>query len=574
MATAYDVPSLSPLPGDAATLAEHAERYAGVADAIASVTAQLDLLVHDDVTIGDAADALRERTAAANAEIGVVLPRYRESAVAIREFATVLADAQRRANALIAEHGPLFDELIRLYSRRSQLELELQQANYEPDPAAAAAAVARPLNRVVADIAEGEARMTAIWLAYLDADADRASAGNAAAARIVAGALGSTDTPLDHLLAWWEDVTEIATLVSQWVREVLSNVLFYLAILNLAVVLLWIVGAAALLLVGSPLGPFLLSQILPALASGQLTPMELLEALFAATIAVVAPLTAFLHLLLQWEASAPTPEMRPVEPYWGTEVIKQDDSGNALGDYEHAMVTNNDLDHAGGMDSTVVEIVRIYDDAGNTIGWRVTLPSTQDWMLPINGSEFFEHGAANDLASNLMLVLSPEQQAAYERMVLAAMAQAGIGPDDPVMLVGFSQGGILAGKLASQDNGFNIQAIVTAGAPIDAYDIPEHISVLSMQHTNDIVARLDGAPPIHGDHWYTVDVDAPVDPVDKSQRPDHDGRAYELTAAATLDHPDTSNAVLMAIIEDQAMFFSDNEVAYRYEGAEDLVMMR
>lgn len=572
MVTAYDVPSLTPLPGDAAALAQYGKRYAGVADAIAAITVQLELLVNDDVTIGEAADALRTRTADATTEIRVVLPRYRQSAIAISEFATALADAQQRANAVISEHGPLHDELLRLYDRRTRLEYEMQQAQYQPDPATIVAPLARRLNSVQAGIADGEARLYTIWMAYLDADGDRGAAGNAAAARIVAGAAGSTDSVFDYLASWWSDVTALAGVVSQWIREVLSNVLFYLALVEILVLTLALVALAAIVLLGTPLGMILLATILPGLMSGDLNLMDVLEGVFAAVILIVPSLSLWTQILLQWEADAPTPAMHPVEPYWGTEVVKEDENGDPLGNYEHTMVTNNELDDEGKMDSTVVQIVKVYNDDG-TFTWRVTLPSTQDWMLPINGSEFFEHGAANDLASNLTLILSPDQQAAYERMVLEAMAQAGIGPEDPVMLVGFSQGGILAGKLASQDDGFNIQAIVTAGAPIDAYDIPDDVSVISMQHNNDIVARLDGTPAVHGANWQTVEVPAPVNTHPPyEQLPDHNGTAYEITALSELDNPDPNNAALLAVIADQQQFFSDSEVAYTYAGAEDLVM--
>ncbi|MEP6478109.1 MAG: hypothetical protein ABJB03_01865 [Rhodoglobus sp.] len=569
MVTAYDVPALTPLPGDAAALTQFGTRYAGVAEAIAAITVQLDFLVNDDITIGDAADALRTRTAGAAREIRVVLPRYRQSAIAISEFATVLADAQQRANAVISQHGPLHDELLRLYDRRTHLEYAIQDAQYQPDPATIIAPLARRLNGVHTDIADGEARLYTIWMAYLDADGDRGAAGNAAAARIVAGAAGSTDSVFDYLASWWSDVTALAGIVDQWIREVLSNVLFYMALVEILVLTLAFVAIAAVVLLGTPLGWILLASVL----SGDLDLMDVLEGVFAAVILIVPPLSLWTQLLLQWEANAPTPQMNPVEPYWGTEVVKEDENGDPLGNYEHTMVTNNELDDEGKMDSTVVQVVKVYNDDG-TFTWRVTLPSTQDWMLPINGSEFFEHGAANDLASNLTLILSPDQQAAYERMVLDAMAQAGIGPEDPVMLVGFSQGGILAGKLASQDDGFNIQAIVTAGAPIDAYDIPDDVSVISMQHNNDIVARLDGTPAVHGDNWQTVEVPAPVNTHPPyEQLPDHNGTAYEITALSELDNPDPNNAGLLAVIADQQQFFSDNEVAYTYEGAEDLVML-
>lgn len=563
MVTAYDIVHLDPLPGDPGALQGYAQRYGDVAAAIGVITRQLNALADEDVTIGEAADALRQRTMEAAQEIDTVLPRYQQSTIAIREYAVALADAQQRANAVIAELGPLRDHLLHLYARRTQLEYDLQEAQYQPDPSVVAQPIARRLNAVVSDIQDGEARLYTIWMAYLDADGDRNNAAIAAAGRIVVGAAGSTDTPLDHLAAWWADVTAIANTIGVWISEVLSNVLFYLTLLTIIVILLAIVAVALVVLL-SPFGPFLLSAVLSNIQAGN--GMDMLEGFVSVLIPIVFVLSGWLSVLILWESNTPTPEVRQQEPYWGTEVVKENEFGDPMGNYAHAFDVNNQLDSEGLMDKAVIDVVAVYDDAGNIVGYRVTLPSTMDWMIPMERSTFFDHGAPNDLASNLMLVLSPDQQAAYERMVLQAMADAGIGPDDPVMLVGFSQGGILAGKLASQDNGFNIQAVVTAGSPIDAYDIPDGISVLSMQHTNDPIARLDGTPAIHGDNWQTIDVPPPDGFFD------HNGVAYVMTAAATLDNPDPNDAALQAVIADQSMFFSDHEVSYRFEGAEELAM--
>ena len=77
------------------------------------------------------------------------------------------------------------------------------------------------------------------------------------------------------------------------------------------------------------------------------------------------------------------------------------------------------------------------------------------------------------------------------------MAAAKIDPADPVMLVGFSQGGIMAGHLAANRQGdFNIQGILVVGSPIDHMQIPSGVNVVSIQHTFDPVPRLEGRPPV------------------------------------------------------------------------------
>ncbi len=78
-------------------------------------------------------------------------------------------------------------------------------------------------------------------------------------------------------------------------------------------------------------------------------------------------------------------------------------------------------------------------------------------------------GATNDLDSNLALMLTPELQTQYERAVMQAMQDAGIDPGpngDPVMLVGFSQGGIMAGHLAAnRSSAYNFEAVMACGSP-------------------------------------------------------------------------------------------------------------
>jgi poly(3-hydroxybutyrate) depolymerase len=78
----------------------------------------------------------------------------------------------------------------------------------------------------------------------------------------------------------------------------------------------------------------------------------------------------------------------------------------------------------------------------------------------------------------------------------------------PVMVAGFSQGGITAGAFAQDySSQYNIQQIVTAGAPIGRFDIPSSVHVLSYESTADPVPRLDGTNNPTGSNWQTVHAD-------------------------------------------------------------------
>jgi pimeloyl-ACP methyl ester carboxylesterase len=83
---------------------------------------------------------------------------------------------------------------------------------------------------------------------------------------------------------------------------------------------------------------------------------------------------------------------------------------------------------------------------------------------------------------------------AYQRGILDAMRQAGIGSHEPVLLVGHSLGGMEAAALASRDSGFAITDVVTAGSPTaQVGGFPDGVHVLSLEHRGDVVPLLDGA---------------------------------------------------------------------------------
>lgn len=118
----------------------------------------------------------------------------------------------------------------------------------------------------------------------------------------------------------------------------------------------------------------------------------------------------------------------------------------------------------------------------------VYLPGTDDMTtLP-----WTKDDDVRDMLTNLLLVAGHDN--AYQDGILDAMAQAGIGPDDPVLLVGHSQGGMEAAAILSQGSDFNVTDVVTAGSPTAQVDgFPDGSHVLSLEHQGDVVPLLDGA---------------------------------------------------------------------------------
>jgi hypothetical protein len=134
--------------------------------------------------------------------------------------------------------------------------------------------------------------------------------------------------------------------------------------------------------------------------------------------------------------------------------------------------------------------VRVVTAADGSRSYIVDIPGTKDWHLQPGQHD----GPLNDLGTNLHAMGG--QSTAYEQGVAEALRRAGAGPGDPVMLVGHSQGGIVATDAAQHfvDSGqFHVTHVVTLGAPVGRLAVPDSVQMLSVENSNDIVAHLDAA---------------------------------------------------------------------------------
>ena len=139
--------------------------------------------------------------------------------------------------------------------------------------------------------------------------------------------------------------------------------------------------------------------------------------------------------------------------------------------------------------ASMVRVVALRDeDTGEIVGWRVELPSTQDWGLTGN--------SLNDLPTNVIHALAPWKEAEMEKAAWDAMARAGVlDSSAPVMLTGWSQGGMTAGELAIDDRlaGRDL-SVVTGGSPVDCFrnEFAERgVRVTAFTHP-DVVSGLEG----------------------------------------------------------------------------------
>jgi len=118
----------------------------------------------------------------------------------------------------------------------------------------------------------------------------------------------------------------------------------------------------------------------------------------------------------------------------------------------------------------------------------VDITGTTDWGL-------FQrrNPVVSGVATNLRAM--GKQDTAYAQGVIAALRASGVQPNEAVMLVGHSQGGLIAAQLAvdlSRTQQYRITHLVTAGAPIGQFELPRSVQTLSLEARGDLVPELDG----------------------------------------------------------------------------------
>lgn len=132
---------------------------------------------------------------------------------------------------------------------------------------------------------------------------------------------------------------------------------------------------------------------------------------------------------------------------------------------------------------------------------------TNSWLVTIPGTDG-KRDSPFGWPQNVELMSSDSKQrmeADSARMVQEAMKQAGINSDEPVALIGHSQGGIVAATIASDlKDDYDVKHVVTAGSPVANHPIPDKTWVTSVEMDDELVAALDGAPNPNSEHWLTV----------------------------------------------------------------------
>jgi len=133
----------------------------------------------------------------------------------------------------------------------------------------------------------------------------------------------------------------------------------------------------------------------------------------------------------------------------------------------------------------------------------VDIAGTTAWDLdPLHPSS-----QASNFGTNLQALAN--RPSAMSAGIRRALHRAGVASSTPIMLVGHSQGGLVAAELAtefSRDHEFSVTHVVTAGSPIGLSELPSSISLLSLENRGDPVPALDAADNPDRRTWLTATV--------------------------------------------------------------------
>jgi hypothetical protein len=79
-----------------------------------------------------------------------------------------------------------------------------------------------------------------------------------------------------------------------------------------------------------------------------------------------------------------------------------------------------------------------------------------------------------------------------------AMRQAGISAQHNVVMVGHSQGGLIAAQVAASGD-FPVTDVITVGAPIRQVQVPSPVTIVALEYREDVIPALSGvaAPARH-----------------------------------------------------------------------------
>lgn len=166
----------------------------------------------------------------------------------------------------------------------------------------------------------------------------------------------------------------------------------------------------------------------------------------------------------------------------------QQKGGTHVRSVSQAFRTSAEL-YKGPGNAANIQVQRTIDPKTGRGSWVVMVPGTRGGLggaQPMDWISNFELAGGKDSDSSR----------AVEGALRLAMKKEGVATNaEPVMIVGHSQGGLVAAHLANKHasgKDFNITHIATDGSPIGHTKIPGKTRVLSIEQKGDTVPNLDG----------------------------------------------------------------------------------
>ncbi len=504
-------------------LERRARRLQSTAEAISRAADALRDLV--DGQRSRATAAVEDAAAEASAGLRRARRRYGGTATALTTYAVELGPIQATARAAVQDAD--FHQ-----SRSYRLQGDVHELNND-------------ITRAEAEGASTDALYEELWSAQNGA---AYSAGQVDEARRTLNrarqdiwdaadrAIDAIETAIEHGAdSWgdnwdqfWEGVGDFFAMVGEWASQVLAVVVDVLQellsalISALVVALMLVIGV---LLVGLV---FMLFGVVGLLVLAAVLAIALLALAIGEVIAKPRQVSA------TTSSTAPTGD---------AEQDAQKDRLEAR-DYQD-ILDQLEAQDARGDAVTQIKVVAIRNADGEIVGWRVQLPSTQNWN-PLNTD-----GALNDARTDAMLSMFPGVPTQYEQAVWDAMTEAGVFESDaPIMFTGWSLGGMMAAELATNPRvADRVESVFTAGSAIDKHysDMPPDVRVTQINNGWDPVHTLEfvGLDPVDylrfDDDWQTYrPLRGPFD------EPFHNADMYGAEAERYLPEPRPGDEIFFA----------------------------
>lgn len=493
--------------GNPSALAGAVDRYEATERAIAAAADDLARIVMDGQ--GDSMDAVREKATKARTHLEQAHGRYSGTRSALRAYTVELQRYHQATNTAIehdhaaraeaADAGGDLESAAR-HARSAAMnpsdqatidywDTQAHLARHRKDVAESAMAAALGDYQRAADALDSAAQLA---ISLIEASFDGTNDSNwdefAHAVASVASFLSSlADWVADFFEGVFEAIALAIAVVVTAVIVAIAVVALIIVIIQLVIVAILLIEIALLVILNILRAGVMAYDVATLLGVDDLTRIRMV--LVAISLACPA-LGLYIESRIANELGKPAPTVteldeRSLAP--GSDQLTalqglEASTPDSLSDF---LAQAGAVDAIGASDQSVVDIAKIVHEDG-TVAWIVTVPSTMDWVF--GGDK----GAVNDFDADLVLLAFPELRTQFEKAVLDAMAQAGIGADEPVLMTGWSLGGILSGELIqSGAGGYHYSGLVVAGSPIDHMAIPDSIPVVQVKHEMDPVHRTD-----------------------------------------------------------------------------------